>query len=101
MITVKKSVDRHSTSSTKCKHFGFVNKTLVQWRLDNSQTVRRQTSTKVCGVCRGTFEMSGSIAIRPLRACCVTVVCQGMRLPVGNLCLISIGDSVFDIRSDC
>ena len=46
------------------------------------------------------IHLSGSIAIRPSRACCVTVVCQGMILPVGNLCLISIGDSVFDIRSD-
>ena len=43
-----------------------VNKTLVPWRVDNSQiVVRRQTLANFCGVCRGTFEMSGSSAIRP------------------------------------
>ena len=38
----------------------------MRLRVDNSQLVRGQTSTKFYGVRRGTFEMPGSSAIRPL-----------------------------------
>ena len=37
--------------------------------VDNSQIVRRQTSAIFCGAYQGTFEMSGSSAIRPLAYC--------------------------------
>jgi len=37
-----------------------IDNTLVRWRVDNSQIVKRQTSAKFCGVRRGAFEMSGS-----------------------------------------
>ena len=56
------------TSLTKCKHFGFVQRKQNASAMERGQQTncQRTKNAKSCGVCPGTFKMSGSSAIRPL-----------------------------------
>ena len=56
------------TSLTKCKHFGFVQRKQNASAMERGKQTncQRTKKAKSCGVCPGTFKMSGSSAIQPL-----------------------------------